>query len=221
MNDDVVPVHPGASTAADKNVKVPAWLNDPTMYHNRGDSTFAGENSEYGDFFGLDDLWTERPEVVRGHDEDLRATGSRDTGIDGYRLDTVKHIDLDFWPQFSRGHRRRPRGQAGKKDFFMFGEVYSADQEVESTYVRRGGLPATLDFSFQEAASGFAADGGSAAGARRRVRQGRPLHRPRHQRGPAADLPRQPRHGPDRLVHRGRAAPTRPPTCAATSSPTS
>jgi hypothetical protein len=43
------------------NVKKPAWLNDPTMYHNRGDSTFSGENSTYGDFFGLDDLWTERP----------------------------------------------------------------------------------------------------------------------------------------------------------------
>lgn len=24
------------------NTKVPAWLNDPTMYHNRGDSTWAG-----------------------------------------------------------------------------------------------------------------------------------------------------------------------------------
>ena len=44
----------------------------------------------------------------------------------------------------------------------MFGEVYSADQEVESTYVRRGGLPATLDFSFQEAAKGFVAGDGSA-----------------------------------------------------------
>lgn len=27
--------------AAKKNTKVPSWLNDPTMYHNRGDSTWA------------------------------------------------------------------------------------------------------------------------------------------------------------------------------------
>ncbi|MEV4702032.1 pullulanase-type alpha-1,6-glucosidase [Actinoplanes sp. NPDC049316] len=146
--------------AADKNVKVPAWLNDPTMYHNRGDSTFVGENSEYGDFFGLDDLWTERPEVVRGMTK-IYADWISDTGIDGYRLDTVKHSNLDFWPQFASGIQAAAK-RAGKPGFFMFGEVYSADQEVESTYVRRGGLPATLDFSFQAAAKSYTADGGSA-----------------------------------------------------------
>ena len=53
-------------TEADETVKVPAWLNDPTLYHNRGDSTFAGENSEYGDFVGLDDLFTENPRSSTG-----------------------------------------------------------------------------------------------------------------------------------------------------------
>ncbi len=133
--------------------KVPAWLNDPTMYHNRGDSTFTGENSEYGDFFGLDDLWTERPEVVRGMTK-IYGDWVRNTGIDGYRLDTVKHTGLDFWPQFSAGIAEAAR-QAGKPGFFMFGEVYSADQDIESTYVRRGKLPATLDFSFQDAAKAY------------------------------------------------------------------
>jgi glycosidase len=51
---------------AEQNLKVPAWLNDLTLYHNRGDTTFAGENSFYGDFFGLDDLFTEHPRVVAG-----------------------------------------------------------------------------------------------------------------------------------------------------------
>jgi hypothetical protein len=46
--------------------QVPEWLNDPTLYHNRGDTTFVGEDSLYGDFFGLDDLFTEHPRVVRG-----------------------------------------------------------------------------------------------------------------------------------------------------------
>ncbi|MFC3741277.1 pullulanase-type alpha-1,6-glucosidase [Paractinoplanes deccanensis] len=154
------PYTPVFPSAADKTVKVPAWLNDPTMYHNRGNSTFAGENSEYGDFSGLDDLWTERPEVVRGL-TDIYAHWIGYAGIDGYRLDTVKHVDMDFWPQFSAGIDRAA-GRAGKKDFFMFGEVYSADQEIESSYVRQGGLPATLDFSFQAAAQGFVAGSGSA-----------------------------------------------------------
>ncbi|MCW3820715.1 pullulanase-type alpha-1,6-glucosidase [Micromonospora sp. DR5-3] len=160
VNEKSFPYTPTFASPADAKVKVPAWLNDPTMYHNRGDSTFAGENSEYGDFFGLDDLWTERPEVVRGM-TDIYAQWITRAGVDGFRLDTVKHSNLDFWPQFSRGIQRAAE-QAGKPDFFMFGEVYSADQEIESTYVRQGGLPATLDFSFQEAARGYTAADGSA-----------------------------------------------------------
>ena len=51
---------------AERDLKVPGWLNDVTLYHNRGDTTFTGEDSLYGDFFGLDDLFTENPRVVRG-----------------------------------------------------------------------------------------------------------------------------------------------------------
>ncbi|MBO4209277.1 pullulanase-type alpha-1,6-glucosidase [Micromonospora echinofusca] len=160
VNTKSFPYTPTFATDADKTVKVPAWLNDPTMYHNRGDSTFAGENSEYGDFFGLDDLWTERPEVVRGMTK-IYADWVQKTGVDGFRLDTVKHSNLEFWPQFANGIEAAA-DKAGKPDFFMFGEVYSADQEVTSTYVRRGGLPATLDFAFQEAARGYTAGNGSA-----------------------------------------------------------
>ena len=70
--DDELPVHAACSTPAEQNLKVPAWLNDVTLYHNRGDTTFVGENSYYGDFFGLDDLFTEHPRVVRGHDRHLQ-----------------------------------------------------------------------------------------------------------------------------------------------------
>ncbi|WP_405430886.1 pullulanase-type alpha-1,6-glucosidase [Micromonospora sp. NBC_00617] len=154
------PYTPVFPEPGDATVKVPAWLNDATMYHNRGDSTFSGENSEYGDFSGLDDLWTERPEVVRGM---TKAYGDwiGATGVDGFRLDTVKHVNMDFWPQFTRGVERAAE-KAGKKDFFLFGEVYSANPEITSEYVRRGGLPATIDFAFQEAARGYTAGAGSA-----------------------------------------------------------
>ncbi|MEU4625574.1 pullulanase-type alpha-1,6-glucosidase [Actinoplanes sp. NPDC023801] len=147
------PYTPVFANKADSKVKVPSWLNDVNMYHNRGDSTFAGESSEYGDFVGLDDLFTERPEVVEGMTK-IYGDWVRSTGIDGYRLDTVKHSNLEFWQQWAPGVERAAK-KAGKKDFFMFGEVYSADQEIQSTYVREGNLPATLDFSFQETARGF------------------------------------------------------------------
>ncbi|MET7678222.1 pullulanase-type alpha-1,6-glucosidase [Streptomyces seoulensis] len=140
--------------------KVPAWLNDPSMYHNRGDSTFAGESAEYGDFSGLDDLWTERPEVVKGM-ERIYQRWVRDFAVDGFRIDTVKHVDMDFWTQWATALDKYAAGH-GRKNFFMFGEVYSADTSVTSPYVTRGRLDATLDFPFQDAARAYASQGGSA-----------------------------------------------------------
>ncbi|MEV0457450.1 pullulanase-type alpha-1,6-glucosidase [Catellatospora methionotrophica] len=156
-----MPYTPVFKSPADAKAKTPAWLNDPTMYHNRGDSTFSGENSTYGDFFGLDDLWTERPEVVRGMTQ-VYSEWISSTGVDGFRLDTAKHVNMEFWPQFSQGIAINAR-KAGKPDFFMFGEVYSADPNIMSSYVRQGRLQATLDFGFQAAAQGFVT-GGSGQG---------------------------------------------------------
>ncbi|MER6037851.1 pullulanase-type alpha-1,6-glucosidase [Streptomyces sp. NPDC001835] len=140
--------------------KVPAWLNDPTMYHNRGDSTYAGESTTYGDFSGLDDLWTERPEVVKGM-EKIYQRWVGDYGIDGFRIDTVKHVDMDFWTQWATALDAYAAAH-GRKNFFMFGEVYSADTSVTSPYVTQGRLDATLDFPFQDAARAYASQGGSA-----------------------------------------------------------
>ncbi len=146
--------------SGDGERKVPAWLNDPTMYHNRGDSTFAGESSEYGDFSGLDDLWTERPEVVDGMAEIYRKW-VRDFDIDGFRIDTVKHVDLDFWTQWATALDAYAKKQ-GRDDFFMFGEVYSADTTVTSSYVTRGRLDSTLDFPLQDATRAYASQGAAA-----------------------------------------------------------
>ncbi|MFE9565100.1 pullulanase-type alpha-1,6-glucosidase [Streptomyces sp. NPDC006487] len=146
--------------AAKKNLKSPAWLNDPTMYHNRGDSTFAGESSDKGDFFGLDDLWTERPEVVEGM-EKIYEKWVEDYDVDGFRIDTVKHVNTGFWTQWATALDAYA-ARHGRKDFFMFGEVYSADTAITSPYVTRGRLDATLDFPLQEAIRSYAAQGAEA-----------------------------------------------------------
>ncbi|MEU9777891.1 pullulanase-type alpha-1,6-glucosidase [Streptomyces sp. NPDC047968] len=146
--------------AAERDLKVPAWLNDPTMYHNRGDSAFAGESSGHGDFVGLDDLWTERPEVVEGMERIYRRW-VRDFDIDGFRIDTVKHVNTEFWTQWATALDAYA-AKRGRDDFFMFGEVYSADPAVTAPYVTEGRLDATLDFPFQEAARAFASQGAPA-----------------------------------------------------------
>ncbi|MBF8185088.1 pullulanase-type alpha-1,6-glucosidase [Nonomuraea sp. K274] len=145
---------------APAKAKTPKWLNDPAMYHNRGDSTFAGESAEYGDFSGLDDLWTERPEVVDGM-IDIYRTWVRDTGIDGFRIDTAKHVNMEFWERFSPALRDYA-ARRGNTGFFTFGEVYSADPAFTSRYSTRGGMGATLDFPFQEAARSFSGGGADA-----------------------------------------------------------
>ncbi|MFF7139855.1 pullulanase-type alpha-1,6-glucosidase [Streptomyces nodosus] len=146
--------------AAQQDVKVPSWLNDPAMYHNRGDSTFAGESAGHGDFSGLDDLWTERPEVVEGM-ERIYQRWVGDFGVDGFRIDTVKHVNMEFWTQWATALDAYAAAH-GRKNFFMFGEVYSSDTSVTAPYVTQGRLDATLDFPFQEAARRYASQGGSA-----------------------------------------------------------
>ncbi len=155
MTVDGFPYDPVFPTPADATVKAPAWLNDRTMYHNRGDSTFVGENSEYGDFFGLDDLFTERHEVVDGM-IDIYETWVTDVGIDGFRIDTAKHVNIEFWQKFSPALQAHAAA-AGNDDFFMFGEVFDGNPAFMSRYTTEGELQATLDFGFQGRATNFAA----------------------------------------------------------------
>ncbi len=155
LTRDSFPYTPVFRTPADATVKKPAWLNDVTLYHNRGDTTFAGENALYGDFFGLDDLFTENPRVVAG------MTGIFEywidqLGIDGYRVDTVKNVNLEFWQQLAPAVQAYARSH-GKPNFFVFGEVFDSDVAVSSLYSTKGRLQAELDFPFQSAARGFAA----------------------------------------------------------------
>jgi glycosidase len=148
------PYTPFFPTEADETVKVPAWLNDPTLYHNRGNAAFDGtEGDEYGDFVGLDDLFTENP-VVRDGMIDIYSFWAG-FGIDGFRIDTVKHVNMEFWQRFAP--EVLDAGVAsGAEDFFMFGEVWDANPRAMSRFTTEGGLQATVDFGFQARASGFA-----------------------------------------------------------------
>ncbi|OFI39327.1 alpha-amylase [Arthrobacter sp. SW1] len=147
---------------AEKDVKVPAWLNDATLYHNRGNTTFSGEDALYGDFFGLDDLFTEHPRVVNGM-VDIYKGWIRDFGIDGFRIDTMKHVNDEFWQQFGPQVLSYAK-QQGKDEFFMFGEVFDTSKTFTSKYTTRNRMQAVLDFGFQGAARSFASQSGKATG---------------------------------------------------------
>ena len=136
---------------AEKSVKVPAWLNEPILYHNRGNSDWYGESTTYGDFSGLDDLMTENPRVVAGLIEVFGSWIDR-FGVDGFRIDTAKHVNPEFWQAFvpamlARAHAR------GIPNFHIFGEVFisEVDPGLLARHTRVDRLPAVLDFAFARA----------------------------------------------------------------------
>ncbi len=136
----------------EERVKVPAWLNDPIHYHNRGNSDWVGESALYGDFAGLDDLATENPKVVQGF-IDIYGSWIDEFGIDGFRIDTAKHVNPEFWQAFVPAMQARARAR-GIPNFHIFGEVYidAVDPGALAWHTRAAGLPSVLDFGFARAA---------------------------------------------------------------------
>ena len=135
----------------EEHVKVPDWLNDPIYYHNRGNSLFKGESSEMGDFSGLDDLMTENPRVVQGF-IDIFGTWIDQYRIDGFRIDTARHVNPEFWQAFVPAMRARAAAN-GIANFHIFGEVSTSEIDVAvlARYTRVAKLPAVLDFAFANA----------------------------------------------------------------------
>ncbi|MBT0671070.1 alpha-amylase [Novosphingobium profundi] len=131
--------------------KVPAWLNDPIYYHNRGDTDWLGESAQYGDFVGLDDLATEHPRVVEGMIDIYGAWIDR-FAIDGFRIDTARHVNPAFWRQFIPAMQARAHAR-GIPNFHIFGEVATGayDPALLASWTRDAGFPAVLDFGLMYA----------------------------------------------------------------------
>ena len=152
------------------NAKKPGWLNDPLNYHDRGNIDFSSCNQsclEQGDFFGLDDLFTEKPVVEQGLAQ-IYADWITKYKLDGFRVDTARHVNARFFklwvPQMLAAAK-----SAGVSDFQIFGEVFLADTIAQSTFVRDRGLPSVLDFPLQDAAAGYIGGSTSARAVARRL----------------------------------------------------
>jgi glycosidase len=129
-----------------KAVKFPAWLNDPSYYNNQGDSFWQGESAINGDFAGLDDLKTSDPKVVAGMTQIFKNIID-EFKPDGFRIDTVKHVDLGFWQSFGPAIIAHAK-TVGIPNFHIFGEVYDGNPAVLSKFTTAGKLPSVLDFGF-------------------------------------------------------------------------
>lgn len=130
-----------------------------------------------GDFASLKELATDLPKHSdqRGYHFPVRDTLIRahqyliaKYDVDGFRIDTVKHIESDFARIFGNAMREFALS-IGKKNFFTFGEIADRSEEKIARYIGRNamnpdemiGVDAALDFplfhKLQEMAKGFCA----------------------------------------------------------------
>ncbi|MCE3285304.1 MAG: Periplasmic alpha-amylase [Steroidobacteraceae bacterium] len=98
---------------------------------------------------GLPDLRTELPEVQQ-HLFDAHLGLAQRTGLDGFRLDTVKHIDHAFWQK----HRAETRTRLGR-DFFLLAEVWGGSAQVLDDYFVDDEMDAGFDFTFKGSCEAF------------------------------------------------------------------
>jgi glycosidase len=99
-----------------------------------------------GDFpGGLKDLETANPNVRRALIRVFQDWITR-TNIDGYRIDTVKHVEHDFWVEFCGAIREHAAG-LGKENFLLFGEVFDGDDALVGSYTQDGMLDGAVDFA--------------------------------------------------------------------------
>ena len=119
-----------------------------------------------------------------------RSTWAKRIGIDGFRLDAVKHIETSWLTDRARAAQRR--GRAGISSFYMVGETFDGDRGIIKSYVNPGTM---LDGQFDFPLRGQMLS--TAAAPRRRDERPRRLPRQqrrllRHRLGDV-DVPRQPR----------------------------
>ncbi|MFY9821114.1 MAG: alpha-amylase family glycosyl hydrolase, partial [Thermoanaerobaculia bacterium] len=133
---DVVYNHAGYDSNLTKDPKTRGWFRTES-------AGTCGQDDLTLCVSGLPDFKTELPEV-----DDYLMTAhlglAKRVGIDGFRLDTVKHVDHPVWQE----HRRRARAQLGN-DFFLIGEVWGGDAQSLDPWFAGDEMDAGFDFGFQ------------------------------------------------------------------------
>lgn len=104
------------------------------------------EQTLLGDFpGGLKDVATELPEV-RSAMIDAFSRWVELADFDGFRIDTIKHVEHGFWQTFGPGVRQRLAAE-GKKNFFMFGEAFDGNDQLLGSYTAPNEMDSVFYFS--------------------------------------------------------------------------
>jgi glycosidase len=99
----------------------------------------------YGDFpGGLKDLATENP-LVRDALVEVFVDWVLSLDLDGFRIDTLKHVEYAFWEHFAPEVRRR-LAERGKRNFLMFGEAFDGDDALVGSFTMPGRIDSVFYF---------------------------------------------------------------------------
>ncbi|ABX05607.1 MAG TPA: alpha amylase [Herpetosiphon sp.] len=133
---DVVPNHMGDFLPGSKAAPP---FDDPTWYHNKGNIQNYGNQQEVedGDLLGLDDLDQDNP-ATRAELLKWIAWLKTETGLDGLRVDTAKHLPKDFLREFDQA-----------ANTFSLAEVFSSDAGYVAPYTEFN--DAILDYPLHSA----------------------------------------------------------------------
>lgn len=133
---DAVVNHPGYDAPMAQEYSYRDW------FHKNGDITdwedpYQNENFKLA---GLPDFNSENLEVLKFM-EDAWSSWVKRYGIDGFRMDTVRHVPLPFWSRFNQTLRER----AGKP-LFIVGEVSYHQPRKLVPYLEDGHFDSLFDF---------------------------------------------------------------------------
>ena len=149
------PTLPGANGFDYQNPENQTLFNRLDWYHKKGRITDYGQRDQVltGDFpGGLKDLATER-EDVRAALSAVFARWIQAADFDGFRIDTLKHVEHEFWQEFCPNIRQYAAGliqlpdptnpqknaivkplTVPKNKFFMFGESFDGSDDLDGSY---------------------------------------------------------------------------------------
>jgi glycosidase len=122
---------------------LPEVFQDPRAFNRKGRTVNFEDPDQlvHGDFpGGLKDVNTKlcgpRDGVpVKEAMVDSYARWVELTDIDGFRIDTVKHVEREFWRYFSQKLRQR-LAKGGKNKFIMFGEAFDGRDNLVGAYTK-------------------------------------------------------------------------------------
>lgn len=130
----------------------PDWFHPDKGIHNWNDR----QQVEQGWLAGLPDLNQQIPEV-RDYLIESALWLIQETGIDGFRLDTVRHVEPAFWQTFT------DRIRQDYPNFYFLGEVYDYNASVLN-YYKQSGIEGMLNYPLYRGILDGLHDGGSMKG---------------------------------------------------------